>query len=95
MGKSLLLGLTLTGVEELYITLDDVQMQRENFLQLVWLFGNTRGISVLKFSSDSKLHGCDRLSGYRRWPQGSILHKDAKGRRFPLSSVRLPLCFLD
>jgi hypothetical protein len=66
-------GLTLTGVEELYITLDDVQMQQENFLQLVWLFGNTRVNSVLKFSSDIKLHGSDRLSGFKIWPQGQHL----------------------
>ncbi len=69
-GTSLLAGLTLTGVEELYITLHDVQPPHENFLQPLLLFGNTRGISVLKFSSDSKLHGSDRLSGYKIWPEG-------------------------
>jgi len=71
-GKSLLRRLTLTGVEELYITLDDVQLPREIFLRLVSLFGNTRGIPVLKFSSDIKLHGSDRLSGYSFWPVGSF-----------------------
>ena len=70
--KSFLKRLTLTGVEELYITVHDVQPPRENFLQLVWHFGNTRGISVLKFSSDIKLHGCDLCHAIRYNPRAAF-----------------------
>jgi hypothetical protein len=55
--RSALAGITLTGVAKLYITASDVQPPHENYLQRVMLFGNTRGIIVLKFSSDAELHG--------------------------------------
>jgi hypothetical protein len=54
--------IALTGVAKLYLTASDVQPPHENFLQRLLFFGNTPPFLVLKFTSDSDLHGCERLS---------------------------------